>query len=89
VSVVLVVEDEPLVRLSICEELASDGYEVLSAANADQAIEVLESRNDINTVFTDVEMPGPALSRTVARVPVFRSAPAAAYGGGRGLFRPL
>jgi two-component system, response regulator PdtaR len=52
------VEDEPLVLLSICEELASEGYEVLSAANADQAIEILQSRNDINTVFTDVEMPG-------------------------------
>jgi two-component system, response regulator PdtaR len=58
VSVVLMVEDEPLVLLSICEELASEGYEVLSAANADQAIEILQSRNDINTVFTDVEMPG-------------------------------
>jgi two-component system, response regulator PdtaR len=58
VSVVLVVEDESLVRLSICEGLAFEGYEVLSAANADVAIEILESRNDISTVFTDVEMPG-------------------------------
>jgi len=58
VSRVLVVEDEPLVCLTICEGLASEGYEVLSAANADEAIEILESRNDINPVFTDVEMPG-------------------------------
>ncbi len=55
---VLVVEDEALVRLTICEGLASEGYEVLSAATADEAIEILESRNDISTVFTDVEMPG-------------------------------
>jgi two-component system, response regulator PdtaR len=58
VSIVLVVEDETLVLLSICESLASEGYEVLTAVNADEAIEILESRNDINTVFTDVEMPG-------------------------------
>jgi two-component system, response regulator PdtaR len=58
VSRVLVVEDEPLVRLTICDELASEGYEVLSAANAAEAIEILESRNDINSIFTDVEMPG-------------------------------
>ena len=55
---VLVVEDETLVRLSICEDLASAGYEVMTAANADEAIQILESRNDIRTVFTDVEMPG-------------------------------
>jgi two-component system, response regulator PdtaR len=58
VPTVLVVEDEPVVLFSICEDLASEGYEVVPAANADKAIEILESRNDINTVFTDVEMPG-------------------------------
>ena len=47
-----------LMLLSICDDLASEGYEVLTAANADEAIEVLESRNDINAVFTDIEMPG-------------------------------
>jgi CheY-like chemotaxis protein len=58
VSTVLVVEDETLVRLAICEDLASEGYEVLTATNAEEAIEILESRNDIVTVFTDIEMPG-------------------------------
>jgi two-component system, response regulator PdtaR len=57
-STVLVVEDEALVRFSICEELASQGYVVLAATNADEAIEILESRADISTVFTDIEMPG-------------------------------
>jgi hypothetical protein len=46
-TTVLVVEDEILVRLAICEDLASEGYEALTADNADQAIEILESRNDI------------------------------------------
>jgi CheY-like chemotaxis protein len=58
VTTVLVVEDEPLLRLSTCDVLASHGYAVLSATNADEAIEILESRNDISTVFTDIEMPG-------------------------------
>jgi CheY-like chemotaxis protein len=55
---VLVVEDHPLLRLHICEELADEGYEVLAAANAEAAIHILESRNDILTIFTDIEMPG-------------------------------
>jgi CheY-like chemotaxis protein len=57
-TTVLVVEDEILVRLAICEDLAAEGYEVLTADNADQAIEILQSRNDITTIFTDIEMPG-------------------------------
>jgi two-component system, response regulator PdtaR len=57
-STVLVVEDEPLVRFFICERLAAEGYKVLAAANADEAIKILESRHDIKTVFTDIEMPG-------------------------------
>jgi len=57
-ATVLVVEDEPLVRQAICEDLVAEGYEVLTAAHADGAIEILESRNDISTVFTDIEMPG-------------------------------
>src|SRR4051794_6732216 len=55
---VLVVEDESLIRFVICEGLVAEGYEVLTADNADRAIEILESRNDITTIFTDIEMPG-------------------------------
>jgi Response regulator receiver domain len=57
-TTVVVVEDEILVRIAICEDLTAEGYEVLTADNADQAIEILESRNDITTIFTDIEMPG-------------------------------
>lgn len=55
---ILVVEDDVLIRLRICEDLASEGYEVLTAARADEAIKILESRDDITTVFTDIHMPG-------------------------------
>ena len=57
-STVLIVEDEPLVSLAVCEELTEAGYNVLTAVNAKEAIEILESRRDIETIFTDVDMPG-------------------------------
>src|ERR1041385_7025376 len=56
--VVLVVEDEMLVRVHMTEMLRQAGYAVLDAANADDAINILEKRNDIRVVFTDVHMPG-------------------------------
>jgi len=42
--VVLVVEDEPLVRLNAVAMIEEAGYEVVEAANADEAIAILESR---------------------------------------------
>jgi CheY-like chemotaxis protein len=57
-TIVLVVEDELLIRLAICEELETEGYDVLTATHADEAIQMLETRNDISTIFTDIEMPG-------------------------------
>jgi CheY-like chemotaxis protein len=56
--VVLVVEDEPLVRLDAIDLLTDAGFRVLDAANADEAIEILEARNDIRAVVTDIQMPG-------------------------------
>jgi CheY-like chemotaxis protein len=57
-SVVLIVEDEFLLRMDAVEMIAGAGFEVIEAANADQAIEILESRRDITVVFTDIQMPG-------------------------------
>lgn len=57
-SVVLVVEDDPLVRLVTEEVLAEAGFRVLEAPNADGALIVLEARPDIRFIVTDVEMPG-------------------------------
>jgi CheY-like chemotaxis protein len=56
--VVLVVEDEALVRLDVADTLRAAGYKVLQAANADEAIQILARRDDIRLVFTDVDMPG-------------------------------
>ena len=56
--VVLVVEDEVLLRMNAAETIGDAGFEVVEAANADEAIAVLEARPDIHVVFTDIQMPG-------------------------------
>ena len=56
--VVLIVEDELLLRIDAAEMIKAAGFEVVEAANADQAIGVLEARRDITVVFTDIQMPG-------------------------------
>jgi two-component system, response regulator PdtaR len=55
---ILVVENELLLSLDISEALKDEGYDVITVANADDAIKVLESRNDIRTIFTDIDLPG-------------------------------
>ncbi|HPB21983.1 MAG TPA: response regulator [Novosphingobium sp.] len=58
-GVVLVVEDEPLIRTCAANFFVEAGYEVLQAGSASQALTILENRDDILAVFTDIEMPGP------------------------------
>jgi CheY-like chemotaxis protein len=54
---VLVVEDEPLLLMAAIDMVEAAGFEVVGAADATQAVEILESRLDICIVFTDIEMP--------------------------------
>jgi CheY-like chemotaxis protein len=56
--VVLVVEDEFLVRMDAIEVIEGGGFEVVEAKNADEAIAILEQRDDIVLIFTDIDMPG-------------------------------
>ncbi|MBU4529411.1 MAG: response regulator [Hoeflea sp.] len=56
--VVLIVEDSPIIRMSAVDLVLSSGYEALEAGDADEAIRILELRDDIDLVFTDVQMPG-------------------------------
>jgi CheY-like chemotaxis protein len=56
--VVLVVEDEFLLRMDAVDMIETAGFEVVEAADADAAIEILEARNDIAVIFTDIQMPG-------------------------------
>jgi CheY-like chemotaxis protein len=55
---VLIVEDEPLVRIGAVNIIEDAGFEVIEAASADEAIGILECRNDVRVVFTDIHMPG-------------------------------
>ncbi len=56
---VLVVEDEVLIRTLLAETLRGEGYLVLQAANAAEALDVLEVAPDVDFLVTDVKMPGP------------------------------
>ena len=56
--VVLIVEDEFLIRMDAVDMIRAAGFEVVEAADADEAILILEDRLDITVVFTDIQMPG-------------------------------
>jgi two-component system, response regulator PdtaR len=56
--VVLVVEDEPLLRMMAVEVVEEAGFVALQAKDADEAVVLLESRSDISLLFTDIDMPG-------------------------------
>ena len=49
---ILIVEDEFLLRLDSAETIESEGFEVIQAANADEAIAILKARPDIHVVFS-------------------------------------
>lgn len=56
--IMLVVDDEPLVRMELIEIAEEGGFDTVQAGNAAQALRILESRQDIRVVFTDIRMPG-------------------------------
>ena len=57
-SVVLVVEDELMLRMRAVDIVEDAGFIPVEAVNADEAIEILGSRDDISLLFTDIQMPG-------------------------------
>jgi CheY-like chemotaxis protein len=66
-SAVLVVEDEPLLRMLAVDMVEDAGFIVLEAGDADEAVRILEGRGDIGIVFTDVDMPGSMNGTALAR----------------------
>jgi CheY-like chemotaxis protein len=56
--VVLVTEDEVLVRMLIADVLQEAGYTVLEATTAVEALALLEARPDIGVLFADIDLPG-------------------------------
>ena len=57
-TVVLVVEDEMLLRLRAVDMVEDAGFTSVEAVDADEAVAILESRSDIALLFTDIQMPG-------------------------------
>lgn len=55
---VLIVEDEILIRMDVADQLRDEGFEVLEASTADEAIAILENNDSIGILFTDIDMPG-------------------------------
>lgn len=57
-KLILIVEDEPLVRMLAVDTVQDAGFETLEAASADQALLLLEAYPDIKILMTDIDMPG-------------------------------
>ena len=57
-AVILVVEDEMLLRMRAVDMVEDAGYTSVEAVDADEAVAILESRSDIALLLTDIQMPG-------------------------------
>ncbi|MBA2587933.1 MAG: response regulator [Alphaproteobacteria bacterium] len=56
-AVILIVDDEPLLRMAGTAMVEDAGFEAVEAGSADEAIQILEGRDDIRLLFTDIDMP--------------------------------
>lgn len=57
-SAVLVVEDEPLIRMDAVDMIEDAGFKTYEASCADEAVAMMERHEDIGALFTDIDMPG-------------------------------
>ncbi len=55
---ILLAEDDPLLRATVCEALAEQGYRVTAAENADEALAKIGKEGEFALLFTDIRMPG-------------------------------
>lgn len=54
----MIVDDEAILRMTAADMVEEAGFEAVEAVDADAAIHVLETRDDVRVVLTDVDMPG-------------------------------
>ena len=85
--VILLVEDELLVRMMAAEVLLEAGFTVVESGSAEEALAVLEARCDVNVLFTDVNMPGSLDGLSLARI-VHKRTPTIGILIGSGRIRP-
>ena len=57
-AIVLVVEDDLILRMRALDMVDDAGYVSVEAVDADEALAILQSRSDIALLFTDIQMPG-------------------------------
>lgn len=82
--VLLVVEDDFLVRLTLVDALSDGGFEVLEAADAKEALTLVCDRDDIAAMLTDINLPGGSDGFALARAArVIRPALPVVYASGR------
>lgn len=55
---ILLVEDEPLLRMAIAGELRNAGYGVIDVVDAQQAIDALAHKSDVQLIVSDIQLPG-------------------------------
>jgi CheY-like chemotaxis protein len=67
-SAILVVEDDPLIRMVAVDIVEDLGFPVCEAGSAEEAIEILENRRDIFALFTDINMPGSMNGLDLSRI---------------------
>ena len=66
---ILLVDDEPLIRMLLAEQLAHEGWKVAVAADGDSAAAMIrEPRHRFSMLITDVQMPGELDGLAVARL---------------------
>ncbi|MGK6324859.1 response regulator [Sphingomonas sp. DT-51] len=84
--VILVVDDEPLVRSTVCEQLQNTGYDVRTAASGDEAFDMINGGVRFDVLLTDIRMPGSLdgfglIRRVLALVPSARTIAMSGYVG--------
>ncbi|MDM9627750.1 response regulator [Rhizobium sp. S152] len=57
-TTVLVIEDEPLIRMTVSDDLRDSDLRVIEAGNAEEALRLLETDSTVRAIFTDIDMPG-------------------------------
>ena len=82
-TVILLVEDEVLVRMLAADVLSEAGFSVLESTNAEEALRLLETRPDVQVLFTDVNMPGALDGLGLAQAVHERSPEVGLIGSGR------
>ncbi len=82
--VLLVVEDDFLVRLTLVDALSDSGFDVLEAVDATEALSLLCERDDIVGLLTDINLPGGMDGFALARAArVMRPSLPVVYASGR------